>query len=233
MKKVILLIALATGVYVPSQSVFADPFLLQDDFESYSINTWPSPDWTAVWNATDISTNKITYDPTNSANQVLKLYGEQWWSADARRYCLFPDDVYISAKIYNGSEPRTPGWGRGSIGLLGVRTLLNFYSDGTYTSWPGTSGTYQTEQWYDINIHYLRNGTDLTMTILLDGIEVFDKSFEMNSQEAEATSHYLVLNGGSTVYFDDVTVTPVPTSVFLGSLGLGVAGWKLRRRKEL
>ena len=205
-------IVLATGC---SSSVPNDALLLRDDFESYAIDTWPSPDWTAVWNATDASTNGIAYDPTDPTNKVLMLYGRQNWSADARQSFSMADDVYIHAKIYNGSETRTPGWGRGSISLLDTRTLFNFYSDGTIRADAGGSvdlGTYQTERWYDITIHYVRSGTKLTITILLDGTKVLDTTFGIGELEAGATTHSLVLNGGSTAMFDDVTVSVVPLS---------------------
>ena len=239
MKNLIACTVLAT--LLTASTALGGPTLLQDDFESYSIGTWPSS-WSAIWNATDASTNMVTYDPTDSTNQVLKLYGRQGWSAAALQSFSPTDGFHVSARIYNGTEPRTPGgWGRGAIGLHDVRTLFVFSSDGTYATDAGGAGilgTYQTERWYDLDIDYIRSGTDLTMTIWLDGNKVLDTSFGIGALEAEATSHYLVLNGGSTAYFDDTAVTsvepsvvPAPGAALLGCIGVGLTGWWRRRKR--
>ena len=38
---------------------------------------------------------------------------------------------------------------------------------------------------------------------------------------------------GNDLVFEATHVVPLPGAVILGSLGLAVAGWKLRKRKEL
>ena len=59
--------------------------LLTDDFKSYAVGTWPSPNWLQVWNASDLANNGIRSDPTDSNNKVLKLYGVAGNSAAAVR----------------------------------------------------------------------------------------------------------------------------------------------------
>lgn len=195
--------------------------ILQDDFESYQTEAWPSTQWNLV-NATDFASNKITNDPQNSNNQVLKLYGAG--AAFAMASCTFTDDFFISTSIYNGSDPRAGTWGRGSIGLRNGlnynsgRTLFNFYADGTVWGLDGKGGadscfgTYNTEQWYDIKIHYQRNNSNLTLTYWIDD--------QLIKQQSTTIDTGMILNSfelgaGCTVYFDNVLIIPEPTTISL------------------
>jgi hypothetical protein len=202
--------------------------LLSDDFESYPNDSWP-PTWDAKWHAVDAPVdNGIRSDPENASNQALKLYGIEDWSASATRPLTFTDNFVVSARVWNGSEPRRPGWGRGSIGLEGGSTLFTFYADGTFPGGTPNLATFQTERWYDTTVHYQRQGSDVTLRYWLDGSYVGQRQFTLSNLAAELAANRLELNGGSSAYFDDVRVTsvPEPGCLALAVVGVAVFAWK-------
>jgi hypothetical protein len=206
--------------------------LLSENFESYASGTWPAPDWTPKWNAlTDPANNGIRSAPIDGSNHVLKLFGVEGNSASATRPVAFTDNFVVSAWVWNGSESRSPGWGRGSIGLEGGSTLFTFYSDGSFPGGSPNLATFQTERWYDTTVHYQRQGSDVTLNYWLDGNYVGQRQYTLPNLAAELAANRLELNGGSTAYFDDVVVTavPEPACVALAVIGLVALVWPTRR----
>jgi len=227
-------------------SIYGD---LTDNFESYTLNTWPSSNWVPDGNAkTDTTHNTIALDPANPTNQVLKLYGVvgSFWAALTYNAYSFPTDYVIEASVFNGTEviPTSGHEVRASIGMRNgvywnsatnpVRNLILFHKDGHICAGDYSFlGTYETDRWYDVKIHYQRIGDDLLLEYWLDGSFLGDRtSIISNLSIEESLDHIELAAGAGSAYFDDIHVSPVPIpgAVLLGAIGLSMAGLKLRKR---
>ena len=118
---------------------------VMEDFQSYPLNTWPSPYWTGDGNTnTNPANNRVELDPVGGQNQVLKLYGAPsgGWASLAYYPAAFSDEYFLEASVYNGSE--FVGGAGGIRGIVGMRTgtywlgvtnpareLILFRGDGT------------------------------------------------------------------------------------------------------
>ncbi|MBN1360125.1 MAG: hypothetical protein JW993_06015 [Sedimentisphaerales bacterium] len=233
---------------------------LIDDFESYELGAWPAPNWVAHGNAiTEPAKNIVAPDPAGGANQVLKLYGFTGgnWEAVASHAQSFPDEFLFEALIYNGAENIVGT--DGSCGIRGIvamsvmtdtgekkaRELVLFRGDGeigvyrgpiwTPENWIriGTS-TYATERWYDVAIHYTRKdaSNQVLLEYWLDGAYLGNLTSMMWPAVEDSFAHLDLSAGRGTVCYDDVRldVLPPPGAAVLAGIGLGTAGWRLRRR---
>ena len=238
MKKLIIFLSFLM-IFTISNNSFA---VLIDDFESYTLNTWPSPDWVPRYNAiNDPGNNRIEVSPTDGQNQVLKLNGQcsGCWSAETDYQVLLPSEGILSLKIYNGSEiltgchPQRAVLGFGKLG--NTHFITHFYGNGDITNHSGNViyQGYQTEQWYDLRISYTTVGENMALMYWLDDIYLGEDQFvappdftlNLTSQEG-------------SVYYDDIEISssePVPepaTMLLLGSGLIGLAGFRKRFRKR-
>ncbi len=222
---------------------------LVDNFQSYTLNTWPSSSgWTMDGNADGLVV--ADPDPTNPSNQVLRLYGKvgEYWATLAYYPQSFPDEFILKTSVYNGSE-YILGGGHHERAIIGLRTgaawpgwtnpardLLIFNGDGTVlgSEWDPI-GTYNTQQWYDVTIHYRRNAQDVSVQYWLDGVDLGAHTYGLaaGSQSIERGFDHINLTAGAgTAYFDDIEmkVVPLPGSVFLAFTAVSLVGWRLRGR---
>ena len=229
-----------------------------DFFESYPLHAWPSPKWVADGNAdTDPSNNRVELDPTGGSNQVLKLHGQVGgnWAALAYHPATFSSEYLLEVSVYNGSENIMGGNQpfRAGIGMRHgtywwhvtnpSRTLLMFHGNGTLFAgdWTTELGTYETERWYDIAIHYTRNAEDVLLQYWLDGTYLGAITSSIWDQSVEDSLDHLDLGiGGGSAHFDNIRLytlggpvaVPAPGALLLGMMGATLAGW-LRRRRAL
>lgn len=228
--------------------------LIDDDFESYSLDTWPSswvPDANAV---SDPSRNKIALDPTDPTNKVLQMYGVvgSYWGALAYHPVDFPDAFQTSFRVYNGSESLGPGHtNRAAAGLRNgthwacvtnpYRGLCSFHDDGTLTGYGDALPdggivlqSYNTNQWYDVTVDYVRGSYSVSLTYWIDGQNRGQTSIPLSTWDPPAGKPYNHLElqvGAGTVYYDDVRITvPEPATLSLLVLG-GLTMLRKRRRR--
>jgi hypothetical protein len=210
--------------------------LLQDNFESYPLYSWPSSTWEPDGNAdSDSSNNRIELDPMNASNHVLKLYGVLGasWGALAYGSCNFTSSFTIESRIYNGSESLSGAHPeRGNLSLRygtywyaptnPCRSLILFKGDGTVTGTDGSviMDSYETERWYDIKMQYDRVDDDITVHYWIDGTDI--GSIQVNNVDMAkelSFDHYELTAQEGSVFFDDVIITPEPATILLLSLG--------------
>lgn len=182
--------------------------LLEENFESYSLNTWPSPWYPDASADTNPANNKIVQDPQNSSNNVLKLYGTVGgcWGALTYHPIVFPEDFYIDLKVYNGSELLSGcHQGRGGFGMrhgtywYGVTnpgyTFILFHEDTTFG-----------HGWNDVKVHYARTGDQVMLTYWIDG-KYLDTITETVDLSKHLTMDYFELSvQEGSVYFDDIRI---------------------------
>ena len=151
-------------------------------------------------------------------NQALKLRGVPggYWGALANDPALFSNEYLLEISVYNGSESimggganfrRVVGMRYGTSWPNPARGLLMFKGDGTILAgdWATELGTHETEQWYDIAIHYTRNAGDVSLQYWLDGAYLGTFTSSIWDQSVEDSFDHLDLQAGAgTAYFDNI-----------------------------
>ncbi len=193
--------------------------IFEENFESYSLNTWPSSNWTGFGgNDSDHSANKITTDPTDPSNQVFRLYGRvgSFWGAGANRPFAVPDDFTVSLKVYNGGE-NVPSYGHQARACLSTRSNIHWTTPGRgyfhfnkngylYACEGSILQSYSTNRWYDMTVAFSRSQTDLTLHYWVDGVDRGSFSTPVIPERDNIQSRLeLTCNVGSA-YFDDIKV---------------------------
>ena len=191
-------------------------YSLNETFESYTANTWPTG-WVADGNGTNLASNRIEQDPVDIANKCLRLTGVNgsYWGALAYHPCTFSADFTVQAKIYNSSETILPN-GHNSRGGLHLRqgqywgnfgrTIIDFMADGTIRGVDGTSlGNYSTDQWIDIVVHCVRTSSEFRQTYWINGALKGEQVVALDAQDANLDNMGLS-TGAASAWYDNVQV---------------------------
>ncbi len=246
-KYLLVLMTAAIGLGLGSQ-VTAE-VMLAEDFEAYDLGTWPSS-WVPDANANDSGNNYVAQDPLDSGNKTLRLFGSMGgcWAALAYHPISFTAEFTVETRIYNGSETLTgchPDRG-GIVMRHGTywygrtnpsRRLIQFRGDGAVRATGATIlGTYETDRWYDVKVHYYREGTDLSLRYWVDGDDFGEVHVTIEDLEKELSfDHFELSVQEGSAYFDDLEVTegsaPIPEPATLGLIGLGLIPLIRRRRR--
>ncbi|MDP6988665.1 MAG: hypothetical protein QF903_04225 [Planctomycetota bacterium] len=192
---------------------------VDDDFESYTVGSWPGANWVPDANAHDSNANGVRWDPLDPQNKTLRVFGVlgSCWGALGFHPCAFPEHFVLSLRVYNGTENLTGchpdrayvGMRQGTHWSNPSRVLLGFMGDGTLRASDGTqlAGSYQPGQWYDVTIEYSRVGTALTLDYALDGVHVGSLALTIADLAAELSLDHIDLTvQEGAAHFDDVVL---------------------------
>ncbi len=212
-----LLGAVVCFALVINTNILVAAVIISENFDSYSLGSWPSL-WIRDANAiSDPTNNRIVQDPENQSNQVLKIYGNVGgcWSALDYLPVNFRDDFYLEFRVYNGSEPLSgchPG--RAAIGMkYGSHwsnpgfTYMQFHEHSTVgRDWTDVLSDYLQNHWHNIKIHYQRSGNSITLTYWMDE-EYLGTRYDYVDLDIHLTMNHLHFTSQEgTVYIDDVVV---------------------------
>jgi hypothetical protein len=204
-----ILISAAILVGMSCSGALADLWF-SEDFES-DLSAWTGKSGAA-------HNGVIVADPLNSDNRVLTFtavnsHGDIF-TLDS--FSLIPGQKYTVSFDFLGLVTQASG---GSGGFAGLSEGL-----------PGS------HMWY-----YGTNTTSGAAPVLVDDRQWHHYEYEFTSPVKDFDAFHLMFedfwsgsSGGiaGDAYFDNITlrVVPLPGAALLGALGLGLAGWRLRRR---
>lgn len=202
MKRLIFIIAVCAYVAIP---VKADIF--NEDFEG-SLSAWVGKSGgghygSIVPDPLDATNNVLTFTALNSSGDIF---------ATATGFDLVAGQTYTISFKYLGIP------GQGTPGNLGGFAGLSAGLPGDHMWYYGTSTT--------------SGAAD----VLVDDGSWHSYSYDFTVPLGIGNHIHLMFedfsgSGGvaGDVYFDDISLVPIPGAVLLGMLGLSAAGWKLRK----
>ena len=107
----------------------------------------------------------------------------------------------------------------------GIFVFENIDGAGSSVGWFGYRYTSYEDTWYDLRVE--ADSMNGKLAIYVNDTYVL--THNTITPYRRGLSGLSCGNGGA--YFDDFRIVPVPGTVLLASLGLSLAGWKLRRRR--
>jgi hypothetical protein len=186
--------------------------IFQDNFESYSVGTFPSSGgWQLIYNGAGTQYQVITSDQAASGTKSLQMEGESGWSAVVAKDFssssnLIGFEAYLMGtpgawpSVGFGNETIQP-WGR-IYGAVGVDTIDGYIVAGPQNLEPCTANT-----WYKIREVMDRNaGTfDVWINDQLEGTNITEPNnpWEIQSLRFDVGWHNVMS------YYDDVEVFEV------------------------
>lgn len=224
----------STGLSAIQNQPAADmEVLLDEDFESYDLGSWPTG-WIADANAADQpSRNRVVADPDDPKNKVLQLYGaaQNNWAALAYLPLPLGDQFSVSFLVWNGDETLS--------GMPQVRACLTLHQRPLWSAFTSPSATllsfkdtgfvsmllsdamsyYETRRWYQVECSCRIDGDLLTLTGSIDGVPI--GTFEQTLPDGRLRNmEYLGIHASSgTVFYDNLRVSgPANIGVNTGPL---------------
>jgi hypothetical protein len=157
--------------------------LFSDDFETYSVGSFPSQ-WRLVFNGMGNQYQQVISDPTDAANKCFQLQGERNWAADAVRYFQSSaDQIGFEVSILVTANTGTPAddvkvglWKQVNWGQAKWTDGVAFTDNGTivardFVEAEGTGTVlqnYVVGQWY--HIRFILDRPTQTISVYVDGV---------------------------------------------------------------
>lgn len=246
-----LIIALFVSFFLAS--VAHSQLVWQDDFESYPLNSFPSPPWHASGNT---GGGYIDDSVSFSGSQSLHLFGVigGCWAVNVARAITCPPPFTIEFMVYNGSE-NVYGCNpfRASLYLFtgpnwedcwppgGCRRLILFHPDGRIELNDSLGWHYNEQEWVKVRVDYSRlTDTYVHLIYWVNDQLLYEVNSPNISNEDNLTYVHIVAQEG-TVWFDDVKVyascNAIPTLtewglIIFGVVLLGFITWVFLKRRK-
>ncbi|MGD2247784.1 MAG: hypothetical protein PVF58_05210 [Candidatus Methanofastidiosia archaeon] len=196
-----------------------DAIIFYDDFESYTVEQYPSKTWTNMY---DGASAEISSEQYYSPNKSFKLSAYSNWCRTDYIYMGYMDKFYYEAKLY--ADNKTVGMGfmipRGdfnpSFNKIRFSNNGNIYFGGQLIQ------SFSRKRWYTVRVYI--DYSSLTADVYIDGvkkgenIEIYPYSFH-DDRWGDVVLDRFCLNvpnfdyGIGTAYFDDVLIAEISSSV--------------------
>ncbi|MHC4555797.1 MAG: hypothetical protein ACYTFW_04025 [Planctomycetota bacterium] len=211
------LVVLSGAILPIGKAAGSEMPLFSDDFESYSVDTFPSANWEIVWDGTgeNYVTDAYSFSPTKS----LQLWGQPNWSSVAQR--KFSTDAPVIGyecairidSIGTGGPGREEAvgffnrdvyiWGRG------YAVVLFNHDDGQIKAEDGTAlGDWEPGVWCQVKVILDRRANTYDVWIdeelRAEGLSTTHSDTELIDALSLMSDH-----AGVKVYYDDVKVWEV------------------------
>ena len=190
----------------------SEEVIWSDDFESYSVGSWPSSNWVEDANGGSV-TNSVQY----SGSKSLKITGEigGCWAGFGYRRINTTPPFYIEVMVRNGNEstsgchPDRAGieLRKGTSWRNPARNFIQFCRDGNIRTPKGTVlCAYQTLTWYKVKIKYEVSGSNVIISYWINDEYKGTEVYPADPNEESFTNLDLNCQEGSC-WFDDVRIT--------------------------
>ncbi len=208
-----------------------------EDFESYPLNGFPSPNWQPSGNNGTSIVDTTYVSPTQSA-QLFGLIGQCWAALIHRQITLLPPYT-VEFHTRNGTEalsgchPFRAGiqWNVGPSWTLAGRGGPNFSSSFQFETGDAAvdahAPVFKPLTWIDVKVGYDRpDAHTVRLTYWLDGKPY--AAFNTKAFDYEDNLNWIALvSGEGTSWFDDISVKPglpgAPTMTTLAVISAGSA----------
>jgi len=214
-----LIIFSTISAFTPQIRADSEPSIFQDDFEAYSVESFPSAGgWELVWNGKGTQYQIVTDTVSHSPTKSLQLWGQSGWSANVQREFTSNSETlgyeaYVRADSNVGTGHNIASicfWDREGL-AWGKRFVDTWFGqDGEiYTRAVSESPfiplglTYEADRWYKVRVVIDR--TVETYDVWIDDALAAQDVVIWDTDEIDA----LMLQSGHAgikAYFDDVEV---------------------------
>jgi hypothetical protein len=153
----------------------------------------------------------------SDGSHALQLYGTVGgcWAALAYHPIPLSGPLDVKVKVRNGDNTLTGchpdradiGLREGTSWANPERRLMSFLGNGTITSGNGlVLGSYNAGQWYEAEIRYEPQGSQVRLTYLIDGSMRESETVPVSSSESSLTNLEIGSQEG-TAWFASITIT--------------------------
>lgn len=228
-------VGLSVLVMVSSAGAAFTPFA--DGFESYSAGTFPSANWTLLYNGTGTANQVVTDAIARSDSQSMFLQGRSGWAAEITHLVSdVPDTLRLTGSLYMGnSSSMTAAFGMASpAGTWGTFWGRLYFASGDIYAYNGGSAsgrslltTYATNTWYDMTVDY--DFVNHRYGVTINGTD-YGASFILPDGKPDRIRLSAGNGGTMNVWFDNVALSQVPEPATLALLAIG--GLVILRRRR-
>jgi len=198
--------------------------LFNDDFESYNVGTFPSPNWVLHWNGAgnqfQIVNNNFYHSPTKS----MQLRAQYNWAALAyRTLSVRPNIIYCelwmkSSQSQSSSDrgsnfgfynPSEAVWGvmYGNFGMNNATGRFYYFNNTNYSETSVELDSFQFNRWYRIKLKY--NLCCNMQSVWVDDVQLLNNVSLIVNSSGTRYSCFAISTSNTTTdlnHYDDIRV---------------------------